>query len=100
MLMQGSAAQVYTAQMVLDCVRAYNATAELLPLLPAADAAAADAGAAVALRPNELPPMLACDWAADLPAVRSVPFDAGAVLEAAARYTFRATHLVSAHQAA
>ena len=69
--------------MVLDCVRAYNATAELLPLLPASDAPAAGVDAAVALLPDELPPMLACDWTAELPTVRSVPFDAGAMPEPA-----------------
>ena len=73
------AAQIYTAQMVLDCVRAYNATAELLPLLPASVALAADGDAAVALRTDELPPMLTCDWRGDLPTVRRVPFDAGAM---------------------
>lgn len=65
----GGAAQIYTAQMVLDCMRAYNAAAEVLPLLPAPDAVVAD----------ELPPMLACDWRDSLPAVRSVPFHAGAM---------------------
>lgn len=78
-------AQIYAAQMVLDCVRGYNAVAELVLVLPAAAAeaqqpagpAAHSAYAATALRAEQLPLMLACDWREGLPCVRSVDFEAG-----------------------
>eukprot|EP00887_Chlorella_sp_A99_P005672 scaffold1.g5672.t1 len=79
--------QVLAGQLLLDSARAYNAVAELVPLLPpgasggplACTSCSAGPGGA-AEEVGRLPQVLRCVWEAGLPRVEGAPFPPGASL--------------------